>query len=140
MSTIVLNDKVIRIPTWGGDLESFCRWACSEEYPAQGRFSYLNGELWMDLSMEEMNHNQLKGVFAIIVGHLVLTQLRGRYFHDRMRLTNGAANLATEPDGMFVSEESLQAGRVTLVVGEGESPVRVEGTPDMALEVVSPGS
>jgi Uma2 family endonuclease len=140
MSTIVLDDKILHLPAWGGDLESFCRWACSAEYPKQGWFSYLNGELWMDLSMEEMNHNQLKGIFAIIVGHLVLTLSRGRYFHDRMRLTNGTANLATEPDGMFVSEESIRANRVVLVVGEGESPVRVEGTPDMVLEVVSPGS
>jgi Uma2 family endonuclease len=140
MSTIILEKKTIHIPDGFKDLESFCRWADSEAYPEHGWFSYLNGALWFDLSMEEMNHNQLKGIFAIVVGHLVLAGDLGRYFHDRMRLSNQAANLSTEPDGMFVSQRGLQTCRVQLVVGDRESPVRLEGSPDMVLEVVSPGS
>lgn len=140
MSTIVLDQHVIHIPAWVSDLESFCRWAGSNAYPEHGWFSYLAGELWVDLSMEEMNHNQIKGAFAIVLGQLVLAGGLGRYFHDRMRLANRAAGLATEPDGMFVSRAGFRAGRVRLVGRGGESPARVEGTPDMVLEVVSPGS
>src|SRR5262249_35900126 len=106
-------------------------------YPRHGWFSYLGGALWVDLSMEEQNHNQLKGAVAIVVGALVLAARLGRYFHDRMRLSHAAAGLATEPDGMFVSWATLRSGRVLLVPGSGESPVRIEGTPDMVLEVVS---
>jgi Uma2 family endonuclease len=136
----VVIEEEVRIPGWVADLEAFRRWSCSEDYPDHGWFSYLNGELWVDLSMEEMNHNQVKGVFAIVMGGLVLTAQLGRYFHDRMRLSNLAAGLATEPDGTFVSKRSLRLGRVRLVEGEGESPVLIEGSPDMALEVVSPRS
>jgi Uma2 family endonuclease len=130
----------IRIPGWVEDLETFCRWAEAPEYPERGWSSYLRGEIWVDDSMEEMNHNQAKGEFAIVVGGLVRAGRIGRYFHDRMLLSNAEADLASEPDGMFVSRASLRAGRVRLIEGQGDSPVRLEGTPDMVLEVISPGS
>jgi Uma2 family endonuclease len=57
-----------------------------------------------------------------------------------MRLSSPAADLSPEPDGMFVSRESLGAGRARLILGAGDSPVLVERTPDMVLEVVSRGS
>jgi Uma2 family endonuclease len=143
VSAVVIQDQVfdrVLIPGWVKNLDSFCRWASSEEYPEHGWFSYLNGSIWVDLSMEEMNHNQVKGVFAIVVGGLILAGRLGRYFHDRMGLSNPGANLATEPDGMFVSRKSLRVGRARLVLGKGDSPIRIEGTPDMTLEVVSPSS
>ena len=136
---VVIAGK-IRIPGWVKDLDSFHRWAGSPEYPDSGWFSYLRGEIWVDADPEEMNHNQLKGVIAIVVGGLVRAERRCRYFHDRMRLSNVAVDLSSEPDGMFVSRASLKEGRVLLIEGSGDSPVRVEGTPDMVLEVVSEGS
>src|SRR5262249_12292223 len=90
--------------------------------------------------MEEMNHNQLKGVFAIVVGGLVLTERRGRYFHDRMRLSNPDVDLSREPDGMFVSRTTLKEGRVHLTEGGVDTRVRVEGTADMVIEVIREGS
>jgi Uma2 family endonuclease len=138
MSAVVIQSPSrVRIPAWVKDLESFCRWTDSSDAPSRGWFSFPDGELWVDLSMEEQNHNQVKGVFAIVVGGLVLAARLGRYFHDRMRLSNAAAGLATEPDGTFFSWATLQAERVQLVPGSGENPVRSEGTPDMVLEVVS---
>ena len=136
---VVIAGK-IRIPGWVKDLDSFHRWAESSDYPDSGWFSYLRGEIWVDADPEEMNHNQLKGVFTIVVGGLVLTERLGRYFHDRMRLSNVGVDLSSEPDGMFVSRASLKEGRIVLIEGSGDSPVRVEGTPDMVLEVVSEGS
>jgi Uma2 family endonuclease len=130
----------VRIPAWVVDLESFCRWATSEDYPESGWFSYLKGELWVDLSMERVGHNQIKGRFAIVVGSLVDAAESGRYFHDRMGLSNVEADLGTEPDGMYASDASFRAERVRLVAGEGEDALLLEGTPDMVLEVVSPTS
>jgi len=75
-----------------------------------------------------------------VVGGLVRASHLGRYFHDRMLLSKAEADLASEPDGLFVSREALKEKRVRLVDGCGDSPVRLEGTPDMVLEVISEGS
>src|SRR5436305_15336600 len=97
----VMNNAVvicgqIRMPEWVKDLDSFHRWTESPDYPDSGWFSYFRGEIWVDTSMEELNHNQLKGVFAIVVGGLVLTERLGRYLHDRMRLSNPDVDLSSE--------------------------------------------
>src|SRR5260370_30181718 len=57
-----------------------------------------------------------------------------------MRLSNVEVDLSSEPDGMFVSRATLKEGRVQLIEGSVDSPVRVEGTPDMVLEVISESS
>lgn len=140
MNNAVVIRGTVRIPEWVKDLASFHRWTESPDYPESGWFSYFRGEIWVDTSMEEMNHNQLKGEFAIVVGGLVRAGRLGRYFHDRMRLSNVEVDLSSEPDGMFVSRATLKEGRVHLIEGSVDSPVRVEGTPDMVLEVISEGS
>jgi Uma2 family endonuclease len=141
MNALVIQDRhQVRIPAWVSDLDSFCRWATSADFPRQGSISYLNNEVWVDLSMEEMNHNQLKGILAIVLGGFILAGRLGRYYHDRMSLSNPTAGLATEPDGMYVSWASFQGSRVRLIQGRGTSPVRLEGTPDLVCEVVSPTS
>ena len=50
------------------------------------------------------------------------------------------ADLAGEPDTVFVSNEAFAAGRVKLVPGKDGGYVALEGTPDMVLEVVSDSS
>lgn len=136
MSVIVLGEK-IRIPDFVDDLESFRCWARSDDFPKQGRFSHLNGELWVDVMPEQLfTHNQVKGEFAIVLGGMMKTDRLGRYFHDRTLLTNAEAGLSTEPDGTFVSYASLKQGRLRLIEAD-EGFLELEGTPDMVLEVVS---
>ncbi|MFQ5929788.1 MAG: hypothetical protein ACE5MK_08810, partial [Acidobacteriota bacterium] len=48
---------------------------------------------------------------------------------------NVEADLSTEPDGLFVSFEAIQSGRVRLVEGAGEGYIELEGSPEMVLEV-----
>src|SRR5437773_1272314 len=131
MSTIVIEERV-RIPTWVVDVETFRRWARSPEFPEHGWFSHVGGDLWVDLSMERVSHNQIKGEYSRVLGGLAKKLKLGRFFYDRMLLTNLEARLSTEPDGMFVSWEALQSGRIILEEGEEES--ELQGTPDMALE------
>src|SRR5262249_55628153 len=123
---------------WVKDLKSFRRWAKSDEFPERGWFSYLNGELWVDLSMERLAHNKVKGEISIALGALVKAEGLGHFLFDRMLLTHAEAGLSTEPDGMFFTRESLRRGRVQLV--QGDESLEVEGGPDMVLEVVSPKS
>ncbi len=89
------------------------------------------------MSPEELFwHTQVKGeIGRALAGPLMTTRL-GRYFHDRVLVTNAKANLSTEPDGSFVSFDAVRQGRVRWVKGEA-GYVEMEGTPDMVLEVVS---
>jgi Uma2 family endonuclease len=137
MTTIVIADSV-RIPAWVEDLETFRRWARSGEFPERGWYSYLNGELWADPSMEKAIHNLLTGAFALAIEGESRRAGNGRYFHDRMLLTHVEAELSTEPDGMFLSFAAIESGKVLLV--DGAESMEVEGSPDMTLEVVSPTS
>jgi len=137
---VVLMDKV-RIPGWVVDLESFRRWARSDSCPERGWFSYLAGELWVDLGMEQLfSHNAVKTEYTIVLGGLVRSEGQGYFFSDRVLLTNPEAELSTEPDGSFVSYEALRTEQVRLIEGAAEGYVEVEGTPDMVLEIISGSS
>ncbi len=52
------------IPAWVIDLASFRRWACSDEFPQSGWYAHLNGDLWVDTSMERLVHNLVKTAIA----------------------------------------------------------------------------
>ena len=134
MSTVVISEQV-RIPPWVADFDSFRRWTCSDEFPEHGWFSHLNGELWVDLSMEKAEHNQIKAAVSRTVGTIVETEDAGIFFVDRMRLINLDVLLSTEPDGMFVSHVSLKSGRVELK--QGDDALEVVGSPDAVMEIVS---
>ena len=68
MNVIVIEDRV-RIPSGLNSLEAYRQWARSDEYPERGRFSYLNGEMWVDLSMGQLfSHNGVKTQFTVILG------------------------------------------------------------------------
>lgn len=138
MSAIVFEDKVC-IPAWVVDLESFRRWARSGAMPEHGWFSYLGGQVWVDLSMEPLfTHNQVKTKYTVVLGGLVEAAHSGYFFSDRTLLSHPAADLSTEPDGLFFFYPTLQSGRIRLVEGAEEGYVELEGTPDMTLEIMSP--
>lgn len=130
------------IPGWVRDLESYRRWAWSEEFPQKGQFFYLGNEIWVDLQMEELwTHNQVKGAFSTDLLILVRAMRSGRFIFDRMLLTNPSAGLSTEPDGLFYTWETFQSGRLREVPGaSGQEVMELEGTPDVVLEIVSKSS
>src|SRR5947199_6685269 len=102
MGSTLFGEKV-RIPIGFPDLEAFRRWARSDDFPERGWFSYLAGDLYVDLSMEQLfSHNRVKGRFGAVLDGLVVASDLGYYFHDRTLFSNAAADLSTEPDGMFV--------------------------------------
>jgi len=139
-SAVVIEDKV-RIPGWLDSLESFRQWARSGEMPEHGWFSYLNDEVWVDLSMEQLfSHNQVKTEFTAVLANLAKTEGKGYLFSDRTLFSNPEAVLSTEPDALFVTYDSVQRGRVRWIEGVGAGYVEVEGSPDLVLEIVSPTS
>ena len=139
MSAVVLEERAV-IPDGIRSHESYRRWARSPAFPQTGRFAYLSGKIWVDMSPEElMTHNLVKGEYASVLTRLLKRIRRGKYFHDRTLITNVAAGLSTEPDGTFVSFKTFKSRRVKLVCGM-EGWIEMVGSPDMTLEVVSVSS
>lgn len=84
---IVIGDR-FRIPGWVVDHASYRRWARSDQYPESGWFSYLNGEIWVDLSLEQVfSHNLVKTKFTMVLGTLVEDNRLGwsrLFFHEKV--------------------------------------------------------
>jgi Uma2 family endonuclease len=136
---ICLLGNAVRIPPQAAeDFDAFRRWTKSKDFPERGDYAFLGGDLWADISMETLIHNQLKSVIAVVVGGLVMTEALGRFFADRMRLVHEDVCLSSEPDAMFASHASYKSGRVRWE--QGEVSLEVIGSPDMVLEVVSTSS
>ena len=141
MKSFVVDDRVVEVPEWVVDLESFRRWCDDDDFPENAHVSYLRGSVWVDLSMEQLySHNRVKSQFTIIVGGMIETRDLGIYFSDGAYISNVEANISNQPEGMFVSYETLGQGRVKDIEGRAEGYVELEGSPDMVLEVVSRSS
>jgi Uma2 family endonuclease len=131
------------IPTSAMSVEGFRAWAQSDSFPTTGEFSFLNGQLYVDMSPEELHkHNKVKTAITSRL-HAIATQAElGDVYGDRMLVTNPDCGLSTEPDATFVAYESIESGRVRLVQRDGfpDEAIEIEGSPGMVLEVVSRSS
>jgi Uma2 family endonuclease len=135
-----LSDGVC-VPGGISDLAGFHAWMRSDDFPTEGRISYLAGTIWVDLSMEQAySHNQVKTALTAALVPLARALGTGRFYTDGMRLGNAAADLSTDPDGMFVSFEAFESGRVKEFAAGAEGVTAFEGSPDMVLEVASDSS
>ncbi|HZV05202.1 MAG TPA: Uma2 family endonuclease [Gemmataceae bacterium] len=140
MVTIVIESDEVNIPEWVTDLNSFRRWADSEDFPETGRICYLNGEVWVDMSKEQIfTHIDVKSEIVAVLRPLVKTERMGVLLGDDVFLSNVDVNFAVVPDAVFVSNAARQ-DRVRLLEGRKRGYVEMEGSPDMVLEVVSDSS
>jgi hypothetical protein len=132
----------VSIPAGIGDLAAFRRWLCSDDFPERLCVCYLDGLLWVDLTMEQLyTHNRVKLAVTLVLGGLAESTNVGLFMPEGMHLSNLGANLSTVPDGIFASYGAFQAGRVTEVPNARQvGVVDLVGTPDMVLEVVSDSS
>jgi Uma2 family endonuclease len=123
------------------DLESFRRWADADDFPEDGRIWYLQGEVWIDMSKEQIfTHLAVKREFFYVLTGLVKAGDLGLFLPDGLLLSNVAADISGKPDATFVSNASVQAKQVQLVEGWDGGFAEMEGTPDLVLEVVSDSS
>jgi Uma2 family endonuclease len=137
---IVINGRV-RLPAIT-DHADFRAWARSDECPEKLRVAFLDGVLWVDLSMEQLfTHNQVKTEFTRVLGNLVRDLGAGRYLTDGMLLSHPQAGFSTIPDGLYVSFAAMQSGRVRRIANvRNVGAIELEGAPEMVLEVVSDNS
>jgi Uma2 family endonuclease len=141
MATVIFDDAAVQIPAWVVDLASFRRWWESDEFPEEGRICFINGEVWADMSRQQIfSHLRVKATLNTTIDGLVRKAGTGLYLPDGLRVFHTATELSAVPDGAFLSFDSIRAGRVTLVEGREGGYTAAEGSPDLVFEVVSDSS
>lgn len=132
----------IRIPDGTTTLAAFLDWIDTAELPEKLPVRFHKGEVWVDLMEELFSHSRIKSALGITLGALIENGHLGMYVPDGMLFANEDAELATEPDAMFLSNASLKSGRVRFAAGKkrGAVATRVVGSPDLVVEIVSASS
>jgi Uma2 family endonuclease len=129
-----------RLPASVGTLEGFSAWVTSDDGPRRGKFSFINQEIFIDMSPEELEtHNKVKIAVGNTVFNLNDELDLGEFHGDGTQVTNAAAGLSTEPDGTFVKWQTFRSKRVHRVPrrdAQGQY-LELRGRPDWVLEVVS---
>lgn len=144
MASSVIFENQVAIPLDIGSLGRFREWANSASFPERGRIDFIAGDIEVEIMPEDLFcHGSPKIEVIRVLSQLVKQSGNGMLFSDRARVSCPAADLSVEPDLVFVSDESLDAGRVRLVAKETGEPgryVELEGAPDLIVEIVSDSS
>jgi Uma2 family endonuclease len=139
-ATFFWDSLSFSLPVTACTLEGFITWAISEDYPQRGRFSFINREIVIDLSPEEIEgHAKVRTAVSGVISSLNEELDLGEFFTAGVLVTSVPAEWATEPDGTLIKWRSFQTKRVRLVPckdAPGEYK-EIRGRPDWVLEVVS---
>jgi Uma2 family endonuclease len=131
----------VSFPEWVRDLHSFRRWTDSEEFPEEGNTWWLCGEVWVDMSKQQIfTHVLVKTVVTPVLHRLVEEEKSGLMLADGVLLTNFPADISGNPDALFLSNDGLDSGEARLIESKDGGYLEVQGSPDMVLEVVSASS
>src|SRR5262245_30855908 len=94
----------VHVPDWLVDLESFRPWSDHDDCPETGQISYLMGQVLIDMSKEQLfTHVEVKTEVNTVLRSLVREQESGWYWGDGPYVSNEAADVSNQPDGVFVS-------------------------------------
>ena len=132
----------IIVPRRAMTLEGYVEWAASEDFPETGSISYIDGQVYIDMSPANVNSHQfLLGEVGRVLQNLVAELDLGEFYPDRSLLTNKDVELSTEPDAAFASWATLESGRLVHAPAVKGGPLfHIVGSPDWVLEVMSPTS
>jgi Uma2 family endonuclease len=123
------------------NLSSFREWAGDNDLPEKARVDFYKGEVWVDMSQEQIfTHGLVKTEIAAVLRTLTKQNGLGRYWCNGVLVTSIKADLSGNPDGTFISNNSFATRKVTLTGGAEGGYVEIVGTVDMVLEVVSDSS
>jgi hypothetical protein len=122
-------DSSLEVPANASKLPGFRAWAHSSRFPDHARICFLDGELFIAMSPEELeNHNKVKEVIGRAIGNLNEQCDSGEFFTDAVLVTNVNANLATEPDATFIRLEVSRGGHGKIYPAK-ESTRRIRRNP-----------
>ncbi len=140
---LIAFEDSLAIPPDASTFSGFERWAASAAFPETGRIDFLAGDVEVERSPEDLHtHGIVKGALHAGLHTLFAEFELGEVFTDSTRVTSPAAGLSTEPDVMAVFWSALREGRVRYL-SSGSDPDRltkIEGVPDLIVEVVSDSS
>lgn len=140
-ATFVTGSEQVDIPSWVVDFDSFRQWLHSGHFPERGTVCFIEGKVWVDLSMVEFfQHGQVRTEFGRVLATLLKKSKFGRFAPEGTRYSNLDTNLSTEPDGMVISHAAMSDGRVELVGGKDGDYTEVIGSPEIVIEIVSRSS
>ncbi len=123
--------------------DAFREWATSPAFPEQVVVSYLDGEVCIDMSPENLEtHNLLKAEVSTVLRQIVRQRKLGTFYFDGCLLTFDQPRLSTVPDAIFVSRERFKSQQIKRVASRSNPSTHAElkGAPDWVLEVVSASS
>ncbi len=139
-----LETPKLAIPAGIDSLAQFRRWAFSDRFPTAGRIDYVQDAIEIDMSPEDLfNHNFPKTELTSVLHHWVKQHRLGWVFSDRSRVYCAKAGLSVEPDAVFVSQASVDSGRVKFRPSKSKSEngmIEIVGPPDVVVEFVSDSS
>ena len=143
MATVVVIEEQIRVP-FVDSLAQFRRWVHSAQFPERGRIDYLAGQIEVDMSPEDLFlHGTPKMAVAAAIFARVQKLGSGHVFTDRTRVTVPDADLSVEPNVVYLSDRSIDSGRVRLIPKSGDETdryIEIEGPPDLVVEIISDSS
>ena len=116
MADAIILEEQIEIPMSLRSLAEFRDWTATDAFPERGRIDYLAGRIEVDMSPEDLHtHGKPRTEIVGVVGRRVKNLHLGELYTVRARVSNLEANLSAEPDLVFVSDASLNRGRVRLI-------------------------
>ena len=119
MVILTEEGQKVSIPNWVTDIEAFRRWVDNDEVPEKARIWWLRGEVWVDMSKEQVfSHVAVKTEYTVVLGGLVKTGALGLYLTDGVLLTNFTGEFSDKPDSMFLSNDALVSGAGKTYRGE----------------------
>jgi Uma2 family endonuclease len=142
-TSAIFDELEISVPDEARTHDGFRAWAKSDACPERARVTFVNGEILIDMSKEEIEtHAKPKGEVGRGVGNIGHEFDLGECYPDGTLVSNVEAGLSTNPDLTFVLWETLEAKKVILVPRKGFRGQYLElvGSPDLLVEIVSRGS
>jgi Uma2 family endonuclease len=134
------KNGVLRIPTDANTLTGFRRWVHSATFPEKLRCHFVGGNIFLDMTQEAIDtHVLVKGAVFRTLPNLLVEEDRGEFYTDGVLLTNKAAQISNNPDGIAALWETLESGRLRYYPSVGKA-VELQGTPDWVMEIVSDSS
>jgi Uma2 family endonuclease len=141
--TLVTDRFELGVPPDIRTLRGFRAWASAAGFPEQVRVTYIGGEIYLDMSNEEINtHVAPKTELVCTLDILVESLNLGKFYGDGVLLSNEEGQLSHNPDAVYLSRASLLARRVRFVPCQeaAHHHRELEGNPDWILEIVSDSS
>jgi len=140
---MIFDGVTLCMPSSALDFEGFRAWTLSDEFPEEGRIAFIDGEVFVDMSAEEISfHLLLKSQIGAVLTQIGDSEELGMTMIDGGRIVNENAEVSNVPDVVFISFASIESRRVTLTPGKRNADHRVEivGSPDVVVEIVSDSS